>query len=73
MENRWNLLTTGLISSPGTREKWWERICQALSGKDGRRHYYNIENLEKRFVLFDEFFHRLSDPSAVALAMFLQQ
>ncbi|XP_032795538.1 uncharacterized protein LOC116931937 isoform X1 [Daphnia magna] len=72
MENRWNQLTEKLISSPSVREKWWNRICLALTGDEGRRHYYNLENLEKRFVLFDEILHRLSNPTAVALAMFLQ-
>lgn len=73
MENRWNQLTTALISSSSTREKWWDRISQTLSSKGGRRHYYNLENLEKRFMLFDEYVHRFNNPTAVALAMFLQQ
>lgn len=73
MESRWKELTKALFSSPEAREKWWDRICQALAGKEGRRHYYNLENLENRFVLFDKYQNQLSNPTAVALAMFLQQ
>ncbi|XP_046647825.1 uncharacterized protein LOC124337857 [Daphnia pulicaria] len=72
MEHRWNQLTEKLIASVSVREKWWNRICLALTGKEGRRHYYNLENLEKRFTLFETISHRLCNPQAVALAMFLQ-
>lgn len=73
MENRWNQLTKELIPSDSVREKWWNQICLALTGKEGRRHYYNLENLEKRFALFNEISHQLCNSQAVALAMFLQQ
>jgi hypothetical protein len=59
MENRWNQLTKELIPSDSVREKWWNQICLALTGKEGRRHYYNMENLEKRFALNDEISHQL--------------
>ena len=73
MEDRWKQVTNELFSSPDATAKWWNRICQALSNAEGRRHYYNLENLAKRFALFDEYLHRLTNPTAVACAMFLQQ
>ena len=72
MEVRWDKLTEELIA-PDIRHKWWTRICETLANTKQRKYYYNLEYLERRFNLYDSYVDRLSDPTAVALAMFFQQ
>ena len=72
MEIRWNKLTQELVA-PDIRSKWWTRICQTLGNTKQRKYYYNLEYLERRFNLYDSYIDRLSDGTAVALAMFFQQ
>jgi len=71
MEIRWNKLTQELVA-PDIRSKWWTRICQTLGNTKQRKYYYNLEYLERRFNLYDSYIDRLSDGTAVALAMFFQ-
>lgn len=73
MEERWNKLAESLFSSLELRKKWWDLIYETLSDTKRRKHCYNLEYLEKRFRLYDEYVNRFKNPSAVALAMFFQQ
>ena len=71
MEIRWHKLTANLTGTEA-QQKWWSKICQTLANTKHRKYYYNLEYLERRFNLYDQYVERLSNPSAVALAMFFQ-
>ncbi len=74
MENRWYQLSEKLMSSLPNRRKWWQLILTQLdSTSEHTRSFYNLHYLERRFLLYDEWVDRLSNPTAVALAMFFQQ
>ena len=82
VENRWRQLCSVVRLDHQLSDKWWTRISDSLSAAGGvggvgggkqRKYYYNLEYLHRRFVMFDRFADQMTDPTSVAVAMFLQQ
>lgn len=66
------LSATGQASccSEATRDAWWKRIRQRYS--EPARHHHNLDHLEQMAALVAEYGQYLSNPTAVALALFFQ-
>lgn len=56
--------------SESTRDSWWKLIRERYS--EPSRHHHNLEHLNHMAELLAEYTDRLSNPRAVALALFFQ-
>uniref|UniRef100_A0A0R3RGG7 DUF1524 domain-containing protein n=1 Tax=Elaeophora elaphi TaxID=1147741 RepID=A0A0R3RGG7_9BILA len=61
---RWNNLASGLASD--VKEKWWKHLSNIYND----RAFHNLKHLNDMFLLFDEYKHKLQEPTATAFAIF---